>query len=120
MGFKNKIRPWHGLSLEGIKEDSQWSRQVGDFGQQIAANFLKSRDYTILSENYYSREGEIDLITEKDGQIVFVEVKTRLNNNYGLPEEAISQSKKEKLEIRQKISMLQYLILQIRELIARL
>ena len=61
--------------------------KIGKFGQQIAGQFLQKRGYEILAENFHSRKGEIDLVVEKDGQLVFVEVKTRLSDKFGLPEE---------------------------------
>lgn len=74
-----------------------WQKQVGDFGQKIAAEFLAKRGYQILAQKYFTREGEIDLVGEKDGQLVFFEVKTRLSDKFGLPEEAIDNQKKEKM-----------------------
>jgi len=85
MLFKDKIRPL--------------KKQIGDFGQQLAADFLLGRGYKILTKNYFARAGEIDLIAEKDGQVVFVEVKTRLSDKFGLPEEAVDNKKREKMHL---------------------
>ena len=71
--------------------------KIGKFGQQLAGQFLKERNYQILAENFYTQEGEIDLVAQKQGQLIFIEVKTRLSDKFGLPEEAIDQRKKEKL-----------------------
>ncbi|MCX6745254.1 MAG: YraN family protein [Candidatus Parcubacteria bacterium] len=71
--------------------------KIGSFGQQLAADFLKQRNYQIVAQNYYTRLGEIDLIAIKDGQLIFVEVKTRLSEKFGLPEEAVTDRKKEKM-----------------------
>ncbi len=71
--------------------------KIGNFGQHIAVRFLIKRNYKIIDENFYTREGEIDIIAKNDNQIVFIEVKTRLSNKYGLPEEAVNQNKKEKI-----------------------
>ena len=71
--------------------------KIGKFGQQLAAQFLLKKNYQFLAENYYCQAGELDLIFADQGQIVFIEVKTRLSNEFGLPEEAITKSKKEKL-----------------------
>jgi len=70
---------------------------IGKFGQQLAGQFLVKRSYEILSENYYTRVGEIDIIAQKNEQIIFVEVKTRTSENYGTPEEAVNDRKKEKM-----------------------
>ncbi|MCX6745963.1 MAG: YraN family protein [Candidatus Parcubacteria bacterium] len=74
-----------------------WKMIIGDYGQKIAAEFLAKRGYQILAQKYFTREGEIDLVGQKDGQLIFFEVKTRLSDKYGLPEEAIDAKKKEKM-----------------------
>ncbi len=71
--------------------------KVGSYGQKLAVDFLKQRNYQLVESNYYTRQGEIDLIAQKDGQIIFIEVKTRLSDKYGLPEEAVTDRKKEKM-----------------------
>ncbi|MBN1325566.1 YraN family protein [Candidatus Falkowbacteria bacterium] len=71
---------------------------IGKFGQQLAAEFLQKRNYIILLPNFYSRFGEIDLVAEKDRQIIFVEVKTRLGRNFGLPEDALNFNKSKKIK----------------------
>ena len=71
--------------------------KIGKFGEQIAAKYLKDKGYKILKTNYYTREGEIDLICQKHGLLIFVEVKTRKNNYFGYPEESIDQNKQDRL-----------------------
>ena len=71
--------------------------KIGKFGQQLAGQFLQKRNYKILVENYFTRLGEIDIIAQRDEQLVFIEVKTRLSDKYGLPEEAVTKAKKEKI-----------------------
>ena len=51
-------------------------RKLGDLGEEIAANYLKNKGYKILARNYQKPWGEIDIIAEKEGIIVFCEVKT--------------------------------------------
>ena len=53
--------------------------------------------YEILSSNFRTREGEVDLIAREDGQFVFIEVKTRLGRSYGIGEEAITPAKQARL-----------------------
>lgn len=56
------------------------------------------KGYTILERNYRSgRWGEIDLICQEGGDLVFVEVKTRRSANYGQPVEAVSWGKRQRL-----------------------
>jgi len=53
--------------------------------------------YRIVARNFRCRHGEIDLIAEEAHDLVFVEVKTRRGVAYGLPEEAITPRKQQKL-----------------------
>lgn len=71
--------------------------QLGKLGEQVAAKYLKNQGYKILEKNYRTRYGEIDLICEKEQIIHFIEVKTRTNQNFGWPEEAVNQRKIEKI-----------------------
>ncbi len=70
---------------------------IGRFGEALASKFLRERGYKILKSNYFIRGGELDLITQKDAIIVFVEVKTRISKNFGSPEEACTARKKHTL-----------------------
>ncbi len=74
---------------------SQTSKQFGDKGEDFAVRFLKSIGYEIVERNYRYSRGEIDIIAEdpETGFLVFVEVKTRHNLNYGEPEYAVTQRK---------------------------
>jgi putative endonuclease len=73
--------------------------EIGNFGQKLAADFLRQKQYQIEAENFRTRQGEIDLIASKDGQLAFVEVKTRLSSRFGLPEEAVSAGKLAKMRL---------------------
>ena len=55
-------------------------RNAGKGGERWAAAYLQSLGYRVLEANYRSRHREIDLIVEKEGILVFVEVKTRASN----------------------------------------
>ena len=52
-------------------------RKKGDKGEEVAFLYLKNNGYKILDRNYENRFGEIDIIAQKDKEIIFVEVKTR-------------------------------------------
>ena len=71
----------------------------GKKGEDIACRALKMKGYVILEKNYRLREGEIDIITERDDYICFVEVKARSSDSFGLPEESITDRKKERIII---------------------
>ena len=67
---------------------------TGKLGEELAQNYLKNKGYKILESNYrFSKISEIDIIALKDKIIHFIEVKTRKNVNYGLPQEAITAKK---------------------------
>jgi putative endonuclease len=53
---------------------------LGKQGEDIAANYLDSNNYLILSRNFFSSFGELDIIVLKEDTVVFVEVKTRTSN----------------------------------------
>ncbi len=72
-------------------------RQVGAEYESKAARYLTDQGYQILVRNFYSRAGEIDLIAEKNGCLVFIEVKYRKNAAYGLPEESVSMTKRQRM-----------------------
>ena len=70
---------------------------LGRTGERLAAEALTRRGYCILEQNYRCRHGEIDLVAEEGQDLVFVEVKTRRGAAYGLPEEAVTARKRQKL-----------------------
>ena len=79
-----------------------WLRKegrIGQWGEQVAAVYLLERGYKILSMNVHCAPyGEIDIIAEKDGIIIFVEVKTYSKKQLGTPAQKIDQNKLKKLE----------------------
>lgn len=70
---------------------------LGKIGEDIAAQYLASNGYTILIRNFRTRSGEIDIIAKWQKTIVFAEVKTRTQVNYGYPAEYVTRSKQKKL-----------------------
>ena len=73
------------------------NQKVGRWGEQAAADFLSSRGYEIIARNVRTPYGEIDLVAQRGGAIVFVEVKARTTKQFGLPEQAITNRKAEHL-----------------------
>lgn len=69
----------------------------GDMGEETAAEYLRKKGYIIVTQKYRSQIGEIDIIANNKGTIVFVEVKTRRNTAFGFPAEAVTYSKRQKL-----------------------
>lgn len=69
-------------------------RTLGEIGENMAAEILRSKGYVILRRNYRCRTGEIDIIAERYGELCFVEVKTRQGFDYGRPCESVTSEKK--------------------------
>lgn len=70
---------------------------IGKFGEDIASNYLKEKGYKIKERNYRTFSGEIDIISEYKGNLIFVEVKTRRSDKFGYLEEAINFNKQRKI-----------------------
>ena len=66
-------------------------------GEVLAARFLRDKGYTVLSSNYRSRFGEIDIIAIDKTYIVFVEVKARSEGSIILPREAVTLDKQKRI-----------------------
>ena len=73
------------------------TKQDGDWGEALAAEYLEARGCRIVEREWRCRLGEIDLIAEQEGTILFVEVKLRTNLRYGMPREYVTAKKQEKL-----------------------
>jgi putative endonuclease len=74
-------------------------RLLGAQGEDLAANYLRDKGYTIITRNYGVKFGEIDLIAESPAkEIVFVEVKWAKSERYGDPSWKISPAKIEKIK----------------------
>jgi putative endonuclease len=80
-----------------LKPKNTMRQNFGRVGERLAAQALRERGYRILEHNFRCRHGEIDLVAEDACDLVFVEVKTRRGNLYGLPEEAVTRAKRRKL-----------------------
>ena len=72
-------------------------KNIGYYGERVAAKALMKRGYRLLEHNYTIRGGELDLILEKGNELVFVEVKTRRNTHFGSPLESITPQKQRHL-----------------------
>src|SRR3990167_2286028 len=71
--------------------------ETGRIGEAFAAQYLGDEGYGIIEQNYRTRFGEIDIVAREGGELVFIEVKTRTGEQFGLPEEAVDQRKQRKL-----------------------
>lgn len=76
---------------------------IGNTGEDLATSYLEEKGYKILDRNFRYRKGEIDIIAYEKGYIVFIEVKTRRNNKYGLPREAVDFHKQKQIYFTAKV-----------------
>ncbi|MEO6063061.1 MAG: YraN family protein [Thermoflexales bacterium] len=72
-------------------------KATGDRGEAIAARHLVDKGYVILARQWRHGHGELDLIAEHGGVLVFVEVRARHGDAYGAPEETLGPAKRAKL-----------------------
>ena len=79
-----------------IAQKNFYKKFLGKVGEKKAVDFLKKNGYKILETNYKTHVGEIDIIAENQGYIVFIEVKTRSGDEFGQPSEAVTKKKQEK------------------------
>ena len=66
---------------------------LGETGERRAERYLKKSGMKLLQRNYKTPFGEADLIMKSADEIVFVEVKTRSSDAFGLPSEAVGKDK---------------------------
>ena len=72
------------------------NKKLGAQGEKQACRYLEKSGYKILERNYKNPFGEVDIIARKEDTVAFIEVKTRLNENYGVPSEAVDRKRRQK------------------------
>lgn len=78
---------------------------VGKLGEDLAKKYLEKKGYKVLEQNYKTKYAEIDLVAEKpegffgfgQSKLVFVEVRTKIGENFGSPEDTLNQNKLRKV-----------------------
>ncbi len=81
----------------GGKAGGDARKRLGSAGERLAAAWLEERGYRVLARNWRCPYGELDLVAEREGELVFVEVKTRRGTRLGAPEEAVTAAKRRHL-----------------------
>jgi len=66
---------------------------IGKFGEDLAVEYLQKNGYEILETNWRFQKAEIDIIAQKSGVLVVVEVKTRSSIAFGLPQDFVKPKK---------------------------
>jgi len=70
---------------------------LGKLGEMLAQDHLESLGYRILRRNFRTREGEIDIVAKEEDVLAFVEVRTRISDEFGHPVETVGTRKQTKL-----------------------
>ncbi|MFP5040074.1 YraN family protein [Parasediminibacterium sp. JCM 36343] len=73
-------------------------KEIGDKGETIAVNFLEKTGFNIIERNWRHKHLEIDIIATQNRKLHFIEVKTRTNTLFGLPEQSVGKVKMEHLK----------------------
>ena len=80
-----------------IAQKNFYKKFLGRAGEIKAAEFLEKKGFKILKTNFKTHLGEIDIIAEDNGTLVFVEVKTRSVNAIDRPASAVGYAKQRRL-----------------------
>src|ERR687892_2414853 len=74
-----------------------YRQHLGARGEALAADWYVAAGYDVVARNWRCREGELDLVVARPGEIVFCEVKTRASDRFGVPAEAVTAAKQRRL-----------------------
>ena len=80
---------------------------LGDRGENAAASYLRGQGYRIILRNFRCELGEVDIIARKGDTLVFVEVKTR-EQDEPTPEEQVNNTKQHQVTKAAKFYMSRY------------
>ena len=72
-------------------------RALGADGEERAAAWYEANGYTVVARNWRCRDGELDLVVCRGRTLVFVEVKARRTDRFGIPAEAVTPAKQRRL-----------------------
>lgn len=76
----------------------QYNTQTGRLGEKLASDYLQKKGYKIVEQNYRTKYAEIDLVARKKDVLVFVEVRTKVGEQFGTPEETLNWKKVQKVK----------------------
>ena len=79
----------------------------GKLGEQIVRDYLIKKGYRIIRQNFQTRFGELDIVAGKDNLLIFIEVKLKVEADFGRPEEMITQKKLRQVKNTAEIFLMQ-------------
>jgi putative endonuclease len=83
-----------------VEKSKKTSKQItGQLGEDIAADFLNKQGFQMLHRNWRNGRSEVDIIASNNNSIHFIEVKTRSDKNFGLPEGKVNTAKLNQLKL---------------------
>lgn len=77
-------------------EKDVYQKLLGRAGERLTEKHYRKAGYEVLARNYRTPFGEADLIVKKNDTVVFVEVKTRTDESFGAPRDAVTRAKQER------------------------
>lgn len=81
-----------------LSSPKKLNKKFGNFAENYASELLARNGFSLITRNYSTGLGEIDIIASKIDTLYFVEVKARHTTTFGLPEEAVNFRKRKKIE----------------------
>ncbi|OJF76047.1 MAG: YraN family protein [Treponema sp. CETP13] len=91
-----------------MKKSKVSTKEKGDAGEDKAVEYLKKKGYEIITRNFRTRYGEIDIIAYKDNILVFVEVKTAPHGTLRTLEQILGVTKQKRIVETAKRFLLSY------------
>ena len=76
----------------------RFNLKTGQIGEEIAKKYLENKGYKILEQNAKSKFGEIDIVAQHKKELIFIEVRTKIGDMYGTPEQSLTKKKLRKLK----------------------
>ena len=83
------------------------TKAIGDIAEKVAHDYLVLQKLTLLTQNFHSKHGEIDLIMHDGSCHIFVEVKYRKNDTFGGGIAAVNKNKQRKIQLCAQYYLLQ-------------
>ena len=84
------------------------NNETGAWGEEVAAEYLRKKQYKIIKQGFRSKFGEIDLIAQNGKYLVFVEVKLRKTDKFASAYEHVDPRKQNRIRTTAEIFLSEY------------